>query len=487
MSKILKSLPFFISGALLLSILFITGFTNKKDTDAIKNVYQVYLDGKEIGIIESKEELENYIDNQQSIIKSKYNVKTVYSPKGLDIREYQTYKNNIESIENIYKKIKDEKPFTIEGYTINIKGEEIDKTIYTLKKSTFTDAMEKSIATFVDKDQYNLYLDNKQVQIKDTGSIIENIEIQEDITIKKDLIPTDSEIFTNTDELTKLLLFGTTEKQATYIVKSGDTISQVAFNNKLSPEEFLIANPEFTDESNLLFQGQEVVIGLINPQFHLVVEKHVVEDTIKTSQTEIKYDNNMLIGEEQQLQKGEDGLERVTKKEKYINGEMITVVGVTSEELKPAISTIIVKGGKSIPTVGDTNSWGWPTIQGYTISSQYGWRWGRLHRGVDIAGTGHGSPIYASNNGVVYKAGYHSSMGNYIYVNHNNGYYTAYEHLSKINVEVGQTVARGQVIGAMGNTGVSTGTHLHFEIWTGGAPYQGGISHNPLPFLRGRR
>lgn len=483
MSKTLKSLPFFVSGILLLSILFVTGFTTKKENDTIQNVYQVYLDGKEMGIITSKEELEKYIDRQQSLIKSKYNVKKVYSPKGLDVRKYQTYKKNIESVETVYNKIKNKKPFTIEGYVIKIKGEDIDETINTLKKSTFTKAMEKSIEAFVDKDQYKLYLDNKQLQIKDTGSIIENIELQEDITIKKDLISVDNKIFTSEDELTKLLLFGTTEKQETYIVQAGDTISKVAFDNKLSPEEFLIANPEFTNEDNLLFQGQKVNIGLINPQFHLSVEKHVIEDTVKNYETEIKYDNSMLIGEEYELQKGENGLERVTKKEKYINGEMVTVVNVTSEELKPVINAIEVKGGKSVPTVGDTGSWGWPTLQGYTLSSPYGYRWGRLHRGVDIAGVGHGSPIYASNNGIVYKSGYHYSMGNYIYINHNNGYYTGYLHLSKINVKVGQTVARGQVIAAMGNTGTSTGTHLHFEIWTGGAPYEGGESHNPLPYL----
>lgn len=487
MSKILKSLPFFISGILLLSILFITGFTSKKVENTTQDVYQVYLEGKEIGIVKSKEELEDYIDKQQSLIKSKYKVKTVYSPKGLDIREYKTYQNKVEDVRVVYNRIKDKKPFTIEGYVITIKGEEIDRTIYTLKKKTFINAIEKSIATFVDKEQYKLYLDNKQLQIKDTGSIIENIELQEEITIKKDLIPVDSEIFTSEEELTKLLLFGTTEKQATYIVQAGDTISKVSFENKLNPEEFLIANPEFTDESNLLFQGQEVIIGLINPQFHLVVEKHVVEDTVKTAQTEIQYDNNMLVGEEQILQNGEDGLERITKKEKYVNGEMTTVVNVTSEELKPVINSIIVKGGKVIPTVGDTSSWGWPTIQGYTLSSGYGYRWGRLHSGTDIAGTGHGSPIYASNNGVVYKTGYHYSMGNHVMINHNNGYYTVYMHLSKINVKQGQTVARGQVIGAMGNTGRSYGTHLHFEIWTGGPPYEGGVSHDPLPYLRGRR
>lgn len=484
MNKILKSLPFFISGVLLLSILFLTGFTNKKD-NTIEEVYQVYLDGKEIGVIDSKEEFEKYIDKEQKDIKEKYNVDNVYSPKGLDIRPYQTYRSKVESIQTVYNKIKNEKPFTIKGYIVTIKGEDLNVKINVLNKKIFENAMDKCIKTFVDEEQYELYLDNEQVQIKDTGSIIENVSLEEDITIKEDLISVDSDIFTNEEDLTKFLLFGTTEKQATYTVQAGDTISQVAFNNKLSPEEFLIANPEFTDADNLLFQGQEVVIGLINPQFHLDVEKHVVEDIVRNYETEIKYDDTMLIGEEYQQQTGDNGLDRVTKKEKFVNGEMTVVVNISSEQLKPVVNAVVVKGGKSIPTVGDTSSWGWPTLQGYTLSSPYGYRWGRLHSGIDIAGVGLGSPIYCSNNGVVYKTGYHYSMGNYIYVNHNNGYYTAYLHLSKINVKVGQTVARGQVIGQMGNTGSSTGTHLHFEIWTGGAPYEGGVSHNPLPYLRG--
>ncbi len=487
MNKILKSIPFFISGILLLSILFITGFTSRTTDNVVKEVYQVYLDGEDIGVIESKEELELYIDKQQTALKRKYDVKNVYSPKGLEIKPYKTYDSKVESVRSVYNKIKDLKPFTIKGYKITIKGEDVDTTIYTLDKKVFTKAMDKCIKAFIDEEDYELYLDNKQLQIQETGSIIENIQFEEDITIKEDYISVDNDIFTDVDELTKFLLFGTTEKQKTYTVQAGDTITQVAFNNMLSPEEFLIANPEFTDADNLLFQGQEVVIGLIDPQFNLIVDKHVVEDSVKSYETESRYDDTMIVGQEYELQAGENGLDRITKKERYVNGEMITVVNVSSQQLKPAINAIIVKGGKVVPTVGDTSSWGWPTIQGYTLSSPYGYRWGRLHRGLDIAGTGLGSPIYASNNGVVYESKYSNAMGNYVVINHNNGYYTAYEHMSKVNVRVGQTVARGQVIGGMGNTGQSTGTHLHFEIWTGGPPYHGGESHDPLPYLRGQK
>ncbi len=482
MNKAIKSFPLLVVGLLVLSVLFISGFTSKK-TNIIQNVYKVYLDGEEVGVINSKEEFESYIDKQQSLLKTKFGVKNVYSPKGLDIRECKTYEGSTDSINVVYNKIKKLKPFTVKGFKVKIKTEEKQTEINVLDKKIFEEAMERAIETFVDKDEYKLYLDNEQPEIKETGELIENVELEEDITIKEDYISVDEEIFQNSDDLTKYLLFGTTEKQATYIVQPGDTITSVSDKNKLNPAEFLIANPEFTSEDNLLFQGQEVVIGLINPLFHLVVEKHIVEDTVKNYTTQIEYDNDMLVGEQYDKQKGENGLDRITKKIKYVNGEMVTVVTTNTLELKPVINAVVVKGGKVVPSIGDTSSWYWPTIQGYTISSRFGWRWGRQHDGVDISGTGHGSPIFASNNGVVSKVGYgHYSMGNYVEINHNNGYYTVYMHMSSIKVKQGQIVARGQTIGGMGNTGRSTGTHLHFSIWTG-VPYQGGTVHDPLPYL----
>ena len=101
--------------------------------------------------------------------------------------------------------------------------------------------------------------------------------------------------------------------------------------------------------------------------------------------------------------------------------------------------------------------------------------------GIDIAGTGYGSNIYAANNGVVVDAGYNDISGNYVIINHNNGYYTVYGHMSKILTKKGDIVARGTVIGLIGSTGWSTGPHLHFSIFVG-YPYGGGYSINPWRF-----
>jgi murein DD-endopeptidase MepM/ murein hydrolase activator NlpD len=478
MFKILKNFPLLLVALMITVSIFLLGFSNNREKDPIE-LYHVYLDGKSIGLIESKEQLESYIDREQKSIKEKYGVDKVYAPNGLKIEKELTYNGKILSAKEVYEDIKDIEPFTIDGYIITIKGEEETKYIYTLNKAFFEKAVDKTIRIFVGNDQYEKYLEDKQDEIKDFGSIIENVYITEKITMQKTHISTDNDIITNEDDMAKYVLFSTTEKQKTYTVQLGDTIDKVAFNNSLSIEEFLVANPEFTDVSNLLFEGQEVVIGLIKPQISVAVEKHVVEKQEKKFETVIKYDSTLAMGTNYEKQAGSNGEDKVTMKIRYVNGQSEPAYIVKTEELKPVINRIYIRGGKSVAYVGDSNYWGWPTIKPFVVSSPFSYRWGRMHEGIDISGCGHGSPIYAANNGVVVFTGYEAGgYGNWIEIDHNNGYKTRYGHLSKIYISKGQTVEKGTIIGAMGNTGRSTGTHLHFEIRYNGVPT------NPLSYYK---
>jgi len=98
------------------------------------------------------------------------------------------------------------------------------------------------------------------------------------------------------------------------------------------------------------------------------------------------------------------------------------------------------------------------------ITSQFGARWGSVHRGVDISNSV-GTKIYASGNGVVIESKYGYSYGNYILIQHKDGFKTRYAHLSKRLVKVGDEIKQGDLIGLMGNTGTSYGSHLHYEIY----------------------
>lgn len=123
---------------------------------------------------------------------------------------------------------------------------------------------------------------------------------------------------------------------------------------------------------------------------------------------------------------------------------------------------------------------GFPVTGYYRSTSGFGPRWGRMHEGHDWAGAT-GTPIHATADGVVVHAGRQSGYGNLIKIRHDFGFETRYAHLSKIRVEVGQRVSRGERIGDMGNTGRSTGTHLHYEVRVGGNPV------NPLKYIKAAR
>ena len=495
----------------LLSILsiFILGFKLTVNKDP-HEMYVVYLDGKKIGTVNSKEEFEKYINSQEEKLKDKYHVNKIYTPKGVEIKKVITYSNKTDSNESIYNLLVTKQNFTVKGTIIKIEkvkeSESEDEepvkeylTINVTSKDIFDEAIVDLIKAFIDEKEYNAFMESNQAPIVDTGELIEDIYIKENITYKEGYISTSEEIFTDKGELTKYLLYGTTKEQNTYTVKEGDTIESVAAANKLNTQEFLIANPEFTSVNNLLYESQKVVVGLIDPVISVVVEKHSIKDEVSKYQTEIKYDSELVIGYSYTEREGENGLDRVTRKYQYINGQVADVALVGSTEIKPPVSRILVKGDRYIPNVADISNWAWPTNRPYTITTWYQYRWGSFHHAIDIH-VGFGSPIYAANNGTVVavRGGCirgdtkcNGGGGNYIVINHNiMGYHTQYMHLNTIEVREGQTVKRGQRIATMGNTGyvVPTpaygsnsyaGTHLDFSAWYG-MPYNGGTPFNPM-------
>ena len=119
----------------------------------------------------------------------------------------------------------------------------------------------------------------------------------------------------------------------------------------------------------------------------------------------------------------------------------------------------------------------WPV--GGTMSSPFGFRWGRLHAGIDIA-AGEGTPIHAADDGrvvLMQGTGASGGYGNYTCVQHTRSMSTCYAHQVRFGTSMGASVNKGQVIGFVGNTGHSFGAHLHFEVRVYGAPV------NPLNYL----
>lgn len=478
---------------LIVGVILLLSTMSKKIYEEINNYYQVYLNGEKIGVILNEDELYNLINDNQSAIKEKYHVDTVYPPTDLKIVALNTYTNEVEDINKVYEQIEQADDFTLKGYIITIKGEEESYQINVLDKDVFTNAAKRFVQAFLDEDEYDNYINNLQEEIVDTGRIIENMQFEEDITIKEAYISVNEKIYTDELELAQFLLFGENPKTEYYTIKLGDTIESISEANKLNVEEFLIANTNYKSEDSVLRVGDQVNVTLIDPQLTFVYDLYEISDEIVYFEKTSVVDKTKAVGYSEITTAGQNGINRVTEQYSVTNGTRSQEVNIVSQEtIKEVVNQVTTKGPTYSSSGGGTSNyvnpvnisgdWGWPTNKGYVITSYWGYRWGSLHRGVDISGAGNfGSPIYAVASGVVIKAysgcpsrgkGVGDScggeMGNSIVIDHQNGYYTTYAHLHQtLKVKVGQTVTKGQLIGYMGSSGSSTGAHLHLGVGLG--------------------
>ena len=183
-------------------------------------------------------------------------------------------------------------------------------------------------------------------------------------------------------------------------------------------------------------------VAAIDAEGSLLINHDYVNNEVGRSVTNFLYKNQLIE-------------EQVSSTDKASDEVLNEVINQFEDEEKT----------KEISSHG-TGSFIWPADGGY-ISSEQGPRWGKMHRGVDIAQP-NSKTIHAADHGTVVEAGISGGYGNKIRINHNNGYETIYAQLELMDVEVGDTVESGAKIGVMGSTGHSTGTHLHFEILKNG-------------------
>ena len=468
-----------------------------------ENIFRVYLDGQIIGYIEDEDELYNIINQKQKEIRKKYSVNEVHPPEGFEIVKSNSYNVTMSSASEIYAKMAKLSSFTIDGYIVNAVNEEEDKhvKINILDKTVFDEAINNLVLAFIDEEEYKNYMNDTQPVIETTGKIIEIMYFDETITIKKGLVSVDEAIYTDVIGLSQYLLFGDNYKIDYYTVKAGDTIESVAEANKLNAQEFLIANTKYASKDSLLKIGDKVNITLINPVLTLTYEVNEVSDNKIPYEKKVEYDRSKPYSYSEITTVGVTGITRVTQQYIVKNGQTQQGAIITDQVvITEKVDQITTKGGYYSSGGGsyvDTGGeWGWPTNYPYVITSGYGYRWGSMHPALDISGTGYGSPIYAANDGTVVSAGYEvkycGSGGNCVVLLHDDNFYTQYAHMAYVTVKAGETVTKGQIIGAMGNSGVvspppspscpTCGTHLHFGIFKGN-PYSG-QSYNPLSFYR---
>ncbi|WP_443713414.1 murein hydrolase activator EnvC family protein [Ruminococcus sp.] len=217
------------------------------------------------------------------------------------------------------------------------------------------------------------------------------------------------------------------------------------------------------------------------------------QQELKAKQKKLKEQNEAYEAERESFEGSLSGILKSsgsggTARDNEVSATM-ALADVKLDELHKSISERLEKGEKLGEYEADYY-FAWPVPGSYSVSSGVGARWGSYHSGLDIPAA-HGTPIHASCSGKVIRinttcthdygkessCGCGGGYGNYVIIDHGNEFITLYGHLSEVDVEVGDEIKKGDVIGKMGSTGFSTGDHLHIEI-----RYQGYIL-NPAFYL----
>lgn len=276
-----------------------------------------------------------------------------------------------------------------------------------------------------------------------------------------------------------------------YTVKSGDTPSGVAVRFDIKQSELKALNPNVDFENFNI--GTKLTISS-EVSFVRVKIIKIVEKNVSTAyKTETVESAKLFRGDKRVIRKGVKGTDKVTYLVTYIDGvqtdseeiDRITLIEPVAEKIqvgtkKPSVHGSGSSGGKY--EVVSKGRFVWPVSGLYTVTSHYGNRRSGFHTGLDISGGGaSGKLVLAAESGTVELVKRsNKSYGNQVVINHGNGVKTRYAHMldGSISVSVGQKVSRGQAIGRVGNTGNSTGPHLHFEVIVNGNCV------NPYPYIK---
>lgn len=325
---------------------------------------------------------------------------------------------------------------------------------------------DKAICQLENRGSYEELIKKLQNHFKTQGADILSMTIEPSLSVKN----TDKteEGFLTTDDAFKLLTEGG-KREAVYIAEKTESLESIAKRYGMTLDEIKSLNPNWEDP---VTKGSKLKVLEKAPLIEMTLEEVVVNVEDVPFQTVTKEDDTMIKTQRQVERAGVPGQRETSVRIQSQNGKTISSIVEGSRMSREAVDEIVRVGTKQSLATGKFIN---PTVGRFT--SPFGPRWGRFHYGIDIANSV-GTDIKAADGGIVTRAGSAGSYGNLIIIDHQNGTSTRYAHLSRIDVKVGQAVEQGQSIAKMGNTGRSTGSHLHFEVRVGG------VAQNPLNYVK---
>lgn len=424
-------------------LVLILGFSMYSSNSA----YAVKVNGNTVGIIREIEDFTMVIDSLKENYYKEHEAEMVFN----EIVEYEKLRASDEELTTVAQmesSLRRSLNIKVKAYDIKANG----KTVATVSsRAEAENVLEEIKKPYIDEN-------------------IEDIYFGEKVTI--DEISTEMKNIRSLEEIVKLIEQGTDEIK-THEVQAGESFWTIAEMYNLQVEDLEKANPDVRPERLQINQA----ISLIVPKPLLTVVTTRRERYEEAIPFEVEFEETSAIykGETTIKTSGKNGKREVYAEIVTHNHIEVDRKILEEEILEKPRTQVVLKGTKEPPPRIGTGTFSNPTRG--TLSSRYGSRWGRMHEGIDIAART-GTPVYAADGGKVIYSGTNGAYGKLVKIDHGGGFVTYYAHNSKLLVSKGEKVFKGQKIAEVGNTGRSTGPHLHFEV------RKHGKTVNPLSYVK---
>lgn len=418
--------------------------------------YEYSYNGKVLGMVKEKDDVLRITDMVQSALTEDKNVDVIIDAKDdISFKRVATIGDDvkIDTSEEVLKRLTYMGDLNVKAYGIYING----------KKAGAVESKEVAANVLTDiKERYSSKREGAEIE---EAVFIENVDVKPSNTDLQDIL--------NEKEMVeKLCTSGA--KVTMHKVVAGDTLADLAKFYSVTEEDIMKDNPDVNQKK--LEVGSVLKINQTAPVLTVKITERVTYDKVIEHKVEEKDAPDLYEGYTETTQKGKDGLSEITSRIVLVNGEEKEETPLVTTVKKEPVTEVVMVGSKERPPTVGSGKYIWPVYGGYTVTSEFGSRWGRMHEGIDL-GLPVGSDIIAADGGTVTYAGYSGAYGYLVEIDHQNGMTTRYAHNSSLLVSKGDKVFQGQHIAESGNSGRSTGPHLHFEIRVGGS------AKNPMNYL----
>lgn len=440
-------------------------------SDESKMIYKLVDAGHLVAVMESLEPIDELLQHKYEVeFEELFPNSSIYLGEDLYIAQELSYYSFEDVTDKIIEYINNRNVYTVKAYEVNFADESgVYANFYVKDLDIYEEALNKYLSYFVKADTLPLLLHNQSTSELNTYGVRDvSIEIKQTITTSETYAPS-NQVFTTVEQVLNYIEYGDLTEKEYYTVQEFDTVAGVGSKNYgLTATQIMNINSDvISDVNQVLEAGTQLCVTYFRPIIDVVVMKdNLKKEVIYNDDVIYIEDPTIREGQEEIRQKGVPGSQNALYRETWENGILVRGELVSSIVTLQPIQEIVARGTMVIPGVG-TGEFRWPTDNPTIIC---GWGCYVGHRAIDIANTyNRYGNLYAADRGTVEVNSYHSINGNYMIIDHGNGYKSYYGHMNTPGyIEVGKTVDKGDLIGQIGQTGKATGPHVHFFIMENG-------------------